>query len=331
MKKKISIVSVIIFIIVLLPISSAFSALVPRDFYLEVAKGNIPGHTRVGVFGQNDDVGASWETIWCNDTHFPHAALDAIIPTQFNISSSSVNDDATPPGTGAWNVTIIGLDVNWVEQNETVQLNGQTQVLTALSYSRVNFFYVRESGTSLSNEGYIYLGTGVAAVGIPPNVFNLICVTGGEGHGRALTAIYSVPINKTAFLKTFIFTCDVAKETEFAIHYRRYGESFLFVNLVHTYRPGITHEFDAPIRFEQQTDIDIVCRASAGGGQASAGFIMILVNNDVLHNSTLTWGDGSASSVVVSSTPSTPDPTMIFAVLIGVVAIALLLMVVSKR
>ena len=41
------------------------SYLANRDFYLEVAKGNIPGHSSINKFGNNPAVAtSSTETIW---------------------------------------------------------------------------------------------------------------------------------------------------------------------------------------------------------------------------------------------------------------------------
>ena len=61
-----------------------------------------------------------------------------------NVSSTDTDD--TVLGTGAWNLTLSGLDADYVPQSETIQLNGQTPDQTVNAYLRVNRAYIRKVG-----------------------------------------------------------------------------------------------------------------------------------------------------------------------------------------
>lgn len=311
---------VILVVISLLPINLVLAAQVPRDFLTEVSKGNIPGHRQIHKGAQNPIVGTTWECIWENGSvvAFPPTA------TRLNISSTDADDAAG--GTGAWNVTIIGLDANWVEINETIQLNGQINVTTVNSYIRTNFFYIREAGSSLTNEGNIHAGTGVVAAGVSPVVYNLIGVSGGIGHGRALSSFYSVPINHTAFIMNIYASSNEDKKFDFGVHVRVYGEGWMFRDIIHVYRTDVTYTYDIPMRIEEQSDISLCAKIGVGTAAVSGGYCLLLVDNDVLGDAILDWSDGTTSGT------TSKDPTIIFAIFLGVVLIALLALVIrSKR
>lgn len=96
----------------------------PFDFFLELSKGNIPGHTARNIIGRNPAVGTVIQDLWD-----PGGVLT--YPTtgeQWEISSNNAND--TSAGTGARTVLIRYLDDNHIRQSETLTLNGFTVVTT---------------------------------------------------------------------------------------------------------------------------------------------------------------------------------------------------------
>ena len=139
-----------------------------RDPYLEISKGNVPGHLQTHKFGHNEALSTSFETIWSGSNLYTYPAA----ATFMNLTSTDIDD--VPLDTGAWNVTIFGLDAAYNQINETLQLNGQTRVQTTNQYLRVFRAFIRETGTTMSNEGITYLGTGATAVGVPTNIYLII-------------------------------------------------------------------------------------------------------------------------------------------------------------
>ena len=103
-----------------------------EPFNLQVARGQIPWHQSVVVFGYNSDVDTSVETVWPYGglLQFPDTAL------QMKVSSDNANDTAA--GTGARTVYVKGLNADHDVISEIVSLNGQTAVLTTNSYLHIN-------------------------------------------------------------------------------------------------------------------------------------------------------------------------------------------------
>lgn len=126
------------------------------DFNLQIARGLVAGFKSVNKFGRNPDVDAAApEDIWFNGGTWvaPTAArIHAIV-------STSVNDTAA--GTGARTVTLYGLNASYVEQSETVTLNGTTAVNTVNSYVMIDRAIVATAGSGGTNAGTI---TATAAV-----------------------------------------------------------------------------------------------------------------------------------------------------------------------
>lgn len=161
-----------------------------EDFHLQVARGQVQGHRAVTFGGFNTDIDQVWETIWADGTlTFPAAA------TVMKISSSSAADVNTS-GTGAWKVLISGLDAQYNEISETVNLNGQTAVNTTKEYFKVNGFAVTAVGTGGTAAGNIYAGSGVVTAGVPATVYEYIPL----GWNNRQTAVYTVPAGYTGYV-----------------------------------------------------------------------------------------------------------------------------------
>ena len=74
------------------------------------------------------------ETIWTEGGIYVYpTSAEAVY-----ISSTDAND--TSAGTGARTVKVFGLDANWELQEETVILNGQTQVRVGASLTWIRIF-----------------------------------------------------------------------------------------------------------------------------------------------------------------------------------------------
>lgn len=308
----------LIFIISITPIANA--ELMPRDFITEVSKGNVPGHELVHKSAQNPDITNTWECLWENGTAYvwPPTAI------RMNVSSDNVADAVSVgewSGGGAWNVTIVGLDTNWAEISETVQLNGQNNVTTTNSYLRINHFYVVEANQSAgltgTNVGNIFIGTGALVGGVPPTVYGQIGVSGGIGHGRALASMYAVPVNHTIFVISLFYSSDEDKEINFALRYRPFGEAWKFRDYQHVYRTDVVLTPQHPIRFEGRTDISICALGNVNASSVSGGYDLLVVEDEYLSESILDWSDGEVSYVVAR------DPTVLYAVLIGMIVMAL--------
>lgn len=319
MSRRIGSSTLTVIILLMLMTPFIYADQVPRDFYAEISKGNIPGHGRIHIFGQNPGIGTAWTDVWDNNTAYAFLMAASTL----NVSSTDVNDDAAPPSTGAWNITILGLGANYGLLNETVQLNGRTAVATTNSYIRIYRLIVNESGTTGTNEGKIFVGTGaVDGSGYVANPLAEIPI----GMGQTLMAIYTVPANKTAFMTIFYTVSDETKAVQFALFQRPYGDSWNVKERIHLYQMVWSHEYIPPRPITERTDIAVCARVGSGTAAASAGFCLFLVNDNVLGNSTLAWDDGELSEIAVGA-----DPTPIFAGIAITVALVLVVVTLQRR
>ena len=239
---------------------------VTTPYYAEIAEGQIPGHTALFKFGHNPSISTSYETVWTEGGIYPWAAIDAA-PGQVTISSSSTNDVATS-GTGAWTLTIYGLDIDGLEQNETLSLNGQNAVTSNGSYSRVNRIIVNTAGTLQWNDGIIYAGTGAVATGKPAVVWARV-----ETHdNQTLMAVWTVPTDKILYLINGTASISGSKGGEIRMYIRPSGGLFQIANMIHLAGGLEVFPFDFPLVVSAGTDIDMRGIATASGTDMSTTF-----------------------------------------------------------
>lgn len=123
----------------------------PRLFNFEVSKGAVPGYVVKSITGINPGVSKAFETLWDagGTFSFPTAG------ETWEVLSASAND-TNSAGTGARKVLISGLDTDYVEQTEIVNLNGTSVVTTTRTdWFRVESGIVIDSGSGQTNEGEI--------------------------------------------------------------------------------------------------------------------------------------------------------------------------------
>lgn len=81
------------------------------------------------------------------------------------VSSTDATDAAA--GTGMQQVLVQGLNDQFEEISELVEMNGQTGVATVQSYFRVQRVVGTRAGAALQNAGTMYAGTGLITAGVP--------------------------------------------------------------------------------------------------------------------------------------------------------------------
>lgn len=119
-----------------------------KDFFLEVAKGNVAKHSFLHLFSRNSNVGTTAEDV------VPQSAV-WVSPTAsriHNIVSTSANDSSA--GTGARTIKIEGISGGNIVE-ETITMNGTTNVATVNSYTNIYEMEVLTWGSTLTNVGAI--------------------------------------------------------------------------------------------------------------------------------------------------------------------------------
>ncbi len=226
----------------------------------------------VHKFGRNDDVAnAAWEPVTSNGILlWPTSALAVRVK-----AGGNTNDTAA--GTGAREVTVVGLDENWVEQTETIATNGaDASSPTSTTFIRLYRAYVSEVGSyGASSAAAIDIETtgGTALLDIP------------TGDNQSQVAFYTVPAGRGAYLTHVDVNVPTGKSADFRFFQRRDANNTadtFRAPRVFWYRDGIAEqadeEFGAPIYFPPYTDLWIEAYGDGANVSVEAEFDLVLVD-----------------------------------------------------
>ena len=245
-----------------------------EPFELQVSRSQIAYHTSFFKYGYNPNIINVNETIWDGGGIYSYPAAAAVM----YVSSSSANDASA--GTGARTVTFYGLDANYEEINETITLNGQTQVATTKSFLRVFRGFVATVGSGGTNAGDIYIGTTGASAGVPTGTF-YAKITAGEA--QTLMAVYTVPAGQTLYISqgTATHGTDTAgayMTIRFMV--RPYGGVFRSTVKVDVTGSELLFPFMYPLKITEKSDIEV--RAICNKNQINA--VSATIDGVLIHN-----------------------------------------------
>ena len=249
-----------------------------KNFDLEVAKGNVPGHKSVNKFGRQVDVDPA-------DTDITDSAVPAtpvwVAPTQarvHQIASTSASD--TSAGVGAKTVQVYGL-ATWdtKESSEVITMNGTTDVATG-SYVIIHRIKVLTKGTSGPNVGII-----TATADTDATVTAQINV----GEGQTQMAIYGVPSTQVAYMKSY-YGSAIKAAASLSVELTLLmnpepdieGTTFLVKHTIGIATEGtnsVQQLFDPPSGYSGPCILKMQANPSANTTDVSAGFDLILVDN----------------------------------------------------
>jgi len=245
-----------------------------EPFELQVSRGQVSYHKSLFKYGYNPLIINVNETVWDGGGLYVYPTSAAVM----YVSSSSTDDAST--GTGARTILVSGLDANYEELEETVILNGQTQVATTGSFLRVFRAYVLTAGSDGTNAGDIYIGTSGSSGGVPTSTF-YAKITAGEA--QTLMAVYTVPANKTLYVTQGIATHGTDTAGAFmTIRFKvtPYGGVSRTQVKLDIVGSEILYPFQNPLKITEKSDIEVQAICSKNQNNAvSASFDGVLIDN----------------------------------------------------
>lgn len=152
-----------------------------EPFDLQVARGQIYGHTNVNIFGYQSAVGTTQQAVWENVAAYVFPTVAQVM----NLVSSNAADTAS--------IQINGLDANRNQISEVLVLNGTTVVPTVNSYFRINSIQVA-AGSATNPAGVVTLKNTNGT----PNTITYAQINVGVGQSQM--SVYSVPNGYTFYL-----------------------------------------------------------------------------------------------------------------------------------
>jgi len=250
----------------------------PKRIYdhtdLAISRGHSQGYRTLYKFGYNPDVDTQEETVWGNSGDY--VWLDSAV-TMF-VSSTSADDTGT--GTGARTILIQGLDEDYNEIEETITLNGQTQVATQLSYLRIYRSFVTLAGSDEGTNGVIYIGSSGATGGVPNTTVYASVSIGNQTQ----IAAYTVPAGYTLYIDEINFTAAVSQAQKLVhckFNSRDYESNVFRTRFVQVIQSNqLIQSFKYPQGFAEKTDLE--CRVSTDTSNTAIGasFQGVLIKNE---------------------------------------------------
>ena len=151
-----------------------------EPFDLQVARGQIYGHSILSIFGYQGSVSTTQIPVWENASAYTYITSASTL----TLVSTSASDNTSA------SVLISGLDSSFNIITETLFLNGTSGVTTVNSYFRVNSMILVSPGSSqTTNVGTITLKQS-------SNTVSQIAI----GVGRSQSTVYTIPAGYSFYL-----------------------------------------------------------------------------------------------------------------------------------
>lgn len=229
-----------------------------EDFNLQVARGQIQGHSTVNIYGYQPAIVTSPLPVWENATAYTYPIAAAVMYL------SGTNGDTAQ-------ILISGLDSAYKMISETVTLNGATPVATTKQYLRVNSMSVTV-GSATNPAGIVYL----------KNVTGTVTYAQiNAGIGRTQMAIYTVPAGYTFFLqRVAIYTS--LNGNDYITYQNKTVSSTGVVQV--TQQAPFAVSYDAlrimPRPVLEKTDVQLLCACKSGTASVAVAQEGYLIKNE---------------------------------------------------
>jgi hypothetical protein len=220
-----------------------------EPFDLQVARGQVDGHTGIEIFGYSAAIGATAQgPMWEGQTQSGGLYTPPSTAAPLVLVSSSASD------TTALSVRIEGLGAGFVPLVETIALNGTTNVTTTGSFLRINGMYVTN-------------GTNVGA--ITAKISSTTYAQINAGVGQTQMSIYTVPAGYTFYLSYIQYDAAIGFTSSAYMTGQEYNKDNTTGQITVTHQTVFVQKqetpFTSPIPHPEKMDIQFCVKASAGG------------------------------------------------------------------
>jgi len=256
-----------------------------KDFLIEVSKGNVPGHSIIHKFGHNDTVGTTFEPITATGEYNTPQPASA---TTLRIKAGGDAND-TAAGSGAREITLVGLDETGAEVTEAVATAGASaSSATTTTFIRMYRAYVSASGTyatstAASHAASITIENGAGGTDWASIELN--------GFGKSQTEIgaYTIPVGYTGYLLGAFGFVDSSKVTDL-LFFKREGittEAAPYDAMRMVFEERATDSsfavgIKAPIKLGTGCDCGFMAKVDVGTANVEVDFELLLIDNNYI-------------------------------------------------
>ena len=252
------------------------------DFYFEVSRGSVSGHTPLLKYGRNTDLdtvvaGVIGRDVWDGGVA---GAADWVPPTEARIHAIVGGATDALDDVGAHSIIIFGLDANYALQQEIRFLHptdGLTPVNTVKLYAMIHRMYVLTAGSA---------GKNVADITATAAVDGTVTAMITAGTNQTAMAIFQVPAETTAYLNLTYASLHkkggAAKLADTALMLKDFGGVWRLqdsIELSSDSGQTVHNPYKPELKVDELSYIKMVGSPSADGQDISAGFDGVLVAN----------------------------------------------------
>jgi hypothetical protein len=233
-----------------------------EPFDLQVARGQIDGHTGLEIFGYSAAIGSTAQgPMWEGQTQSGGLYSPPSSAAPLVLVSTSASD------TSALSVRIEGCGANFVALSETIPMNGTTNVTTTNSFLRINAMYVT-NGTNV----------GVITAKISSTTYAQI----NASVGQTQMSIYTVPAGYTFYLSYVQYDAAIGFTSSAFMTSQQYNKDNVSGATTITQQTVFVQKqevpFTVPVVHTEKSDMQFCVKASSGGPLSAsvyAGGILI--------------------------------------------------------
>lgn len=228
-----------------------------QNVYFDIARGHFQNVQPINLFGFNETIGITYETIAKDGGGIMVYPSSAVV---MSLVSTSASD--------TMGVLVQGLDADYNQISETVTLTGTTPTSTTQSFLRINSAQIvtgsNVGNISISNGGttYQYIGAGI---------------------GISQWLSYTVPANSKLYINAVNFTSGTVNPNKYLIGRATLNtpEGATLNFWQSTWAVGVLH-FDVPVPFvvPEKCDFQLQARSSSSENEISAYVNAHLVVNE---------------------------------------------------
>lgn len=251
----------------------------PVSNNLAIARGLITGQSLIYKFALNEDVAASSTESISKDGVL-------VMPTSASTVKIKAGGDAndTAAGTGAREITIVGLDENWQNASEAVATAGASaSSATTTTFIRVFHAYVSSFGTAFTSGT---AGGNAADITIQTNGgTDLIIIPQGDGQSKS--SLYTIPSGYTGYLTRTYINVDSNKSADVHFYKRENADDVtvpvqgrIVIAEYHELIGASEKHFNSYPVFTEKTDLWFTSEVSSGSDSGIAlEYDLILIQN----------------------------------------------------
>lgn len=250
------------------------------DIGLLISSGDVNGVSVVHKFGHNGAVG----------TTFSPVSVGGYYPTPLSSAATTLrikaggNANDTAAGSGAREITVVGLDATGAEVTEAIATAGASaSSATANSFMRLYRAWVSASGSYATASAGSHSGEIVVEDSAGSADWATISATDFP-LGQTEIGAYSVPLRKTAYLTNLAIETESSKAIDVVLFQRenilQASAPFSAMRVFERFK-GITgafnEQFPSPHKFPALTDVGAMAKVATGSAGITIDMEFILV------------------------------------------------------